>query len=518
MADPLTGPRPEPRTPDTAFVLGGGGMLGGYQVGMLRALLERDIKPDLVIGTSVGSIQGAILAADPNLSVVAALTDFWHDALTHKIMSVSPRALLANLARLRPAVASQDALRGVLEHHVGAHTRIESLVVPFQCAAASIERSTARYFDYGPLVPALLASSCVPGLWPPVRLGDEHYIDGGVVETVPFTRAVSYGAKHIYVLRLRQRELSLRAPRWPWQVGQTVFEVSRRHRLGQVINMRPDGVTVHLLPTGEEFLEPPDTGLLTSVKEQIEVMGRRIEAGYRSTREYLDATDERKTATIRAKTRVGDRATRSWHNMPGAHGRRSARDLELSAGPKPASAFVQAKLSRFFDLFDSDGDGRISSRDYADSANRVCAAFGHGPDSQAGTALHQAFGTFWTVLCQAAGTEPPAELDRPAFAEALHRLSADPADYDTSLLPAVAAVLGAADRDRDSVLNPAELHTLLTALGVEDGDTRRVALRLDTNNDGVLSLDELDEAFRDFFTSEEPGAVGNMLFGSSTST
>lgn len=485
---------PRNSVPHTAFVLGGGGMLGGYQVGMLRALLEHHITPDLIIGTSVGSIQGAILAADPTPAVVQALTSFWQDALTHKVMGVPVRALLANLVRLRPALATQDALREVLIRHIGAHTRIEDLAVPFQCVAASIERSTARYFDYGPVVPALLASSCIPGLWRPLRIGAEHYIDGGVVETVPLTRAVSFGASEIYVLRLRQRELALTPPRLPWQLGQTVFEVSRRHRLGQVINMRPAGVTVHLLPTGEDLLEPPDTGLHTTLAQQLEVFARRVRAGYESTVAYLEATEERKTATIRSRTLT----------------RRSRRVRDASAS---ASPLVRAKLTRFFDLFDLDGDQRVTDREYARAADRICAAFGVAPESGTGARVHGAFTDFWAGLCREAGVADGGELDRDRYVAALARLTTDTAGYERNVLPAIAAILAAADQDRDAVLNVDELRALLTALRVDTADIHAVSLRLDTNNDGVLSLDELDEAFCDYFTSDEPGAPGNLLFG-----
>ncbi|WP_051179006.1 patatin-like phospholipase family protein [Nocardia concava] len=486
-------------TPGTAFVLGGGGLLGGYQVGMLRALDEHGITPDLVIGTSVGSIQGAILATYRSRDAVDALTDFWHEALTRKVMGVPLRALLSNLVRLRPALATQDALRTVLERHVGARTLIEDLEIPFQCVAASVERSTARYFDHGPLIPALLSSSCIPGLWPPIAIGDEHYIDGGVVETVPLTRAVSYGATEIYVLRLRQRELPLRVPRLPWQLGQTVFEVSRRHRLGQVINMRPAGVRVHLLPTGEDLLEPPDTGLYTTVKEQLEVFERRVSAGYRSTVEYLRAPADRKVATIRSRTRT--------HST-------SDHAIRFAPSPPPVvSGFVRSKLLRFFELLDTDHDGRIDAAHFGAVADRVCVAFGHPVDSHVDHRLRTTFADLWSGLCRTTGTAAESAMTANDFVAAMGALAAAPAAYDDTVLPAVAAILTAADHDRDSVLNTVELATLLTAFGVGSAEIGTAALRLDTNNDGVLSFDELDEAFRDYFTTDERGAAGNLLFG-----
>ena len=61
----------------TAFVLGGGGVLGAVEVGMLRALLERDVIPDLVLGTSVGALNGALVARQPDLGVVDRLMELW---------------------------------------------------------------------------------------------------------------------------------------------------------------------------------------------------------------------------------------------------------------------------------------------------------------------------------------------------------------------------------------------------------------------------------------------------------
>ncbi|MEZ5267078.1 MAG: patatin-like phospholipase family protein [Microthrixaceae bacterium] len=104
------------------------------------------------------------------------------------------------MARTRTSLHSSDALRDLLEDSLPA--RFEDLEVPFGCVAACIETAHERWFTEGPLVPAVLASCAVPGLLPAVRLGDEHFIDGGVIDSIPVRRAIDAGATTIYVLQV----------------------------------------------------------------------------------------------------------------------------------------------------------------------------------------------------------------------------------------------------------------------------------------------------------------------------
>jgi NTE family protein len=99
-------------------------------------------------------------------------------------------------------------------------------------------------------VPAVLASCAVPGILPPVRIGDEHFYDGGLVHSIPIGRAVREGARTIYVLQVGRIESPLTAPRRPWQVGLVAFEIARRHRFAEEMSELPDDVAVHVLPTG----------------------------------------------------------------------------------------------------------------------------------------------------------------------------------------------------------------------------------------------------------------------------
>src|SRR5215218_2250823 len=171
----------------TAFVLGGGGVLGAVEVGMLQALFERGIRPDLVVGTSVGAINGALVAADPTPGAVDRLRAVWEDLASSGVLAGSVLARVRTLVRTRTHLHPREPLRDLLERHLPVRTFAE-LTVPFQCVAASIERAAEHWFTKGALVPAVLASSAVPGLLPPVEIDGEHYLDGGLVHSIPVGR------------------------------------------------------------------------------------------------------------------------------------------------------------------------------------------------------------------------------------------------------------------------------------------------------------------------------------------
>lgn len=236
--------------PRTAFVLGGGGMLGAAEVGMLGALLEAGIRPDVVVGSSVGAINGAMVAAHPTIAQVELLGALWRGIAADDTFGGSLLDRLATLARSRTHIHSPAPLRRQLSERLPAS--FEELEVPFQCVAASIERAAARWFDAGALIPAVLASCAVPGLLPPVQIDGEHYLDGGLVHSIPLGRAIELGAHDIYVLQVGRIEAPLRRPRWPWEVALIAFEISRRHSFVEDMARVPDGVTVHALPTGRD--------------------------------------------------------------------------------------------------------------------------------------------------------------------------------------------------------------------------------------------------------------------------
>jgi NTE family protein len=235
----------------TAFVLGGGGMLGAAEVGMLQALAEHGVEPELVLGTSVGAINGAAYACDPGRPAAERLAEMWAELGSSDVFGGNVVSQVATLARSGTHLYGNEALRALLATHLTVG-RIEDLAVPFQCVAACVERAAAHWFTSGPLAEAVLASCAVPALLPPVRIGAEHFLDGGLVDSLPVGRAVALGATEIYALHVGRLEQPLEAPRWPWEVASVAFEIARRSRFTDAMGALPTGVNVHVLPTGTE--------------------------------------------------------------------------------------------------------------------------------------------------------------------------------------------------------------------------------------------------------------------------
>jgi NTE family protein len=267
-----------------AFVLGGGGVLGVAEVGMARALLEAGVRPDLVCGTSVGAINGAAIAADPTPEGAEYLLAIW-DALAHEgILDGSLIRRTAEVVRRGTSVQGNGALRRMLRDRLPAQS-FEDLAVPFECVAASIERAREHWFSTGDLIEPILASCALPGVFPPVRIGDEHFFDGGLVNSIPLDRAVALGADTVWVLHVGRLEEELAAPRFPWEVAFVAFEISRRHRFLSDLERVGSDITVHVLPSG--LPQRPAATWSNLRYRDTRRIARRAELAYDATREYL---------------------------------------------------------------------------------------------------------------------------------------------------------------------------------------------------------------------------------------
>ncbi|MGB3301549.1 patatin-like phospholipase family protein [Gordonia sp. (in: high G+C Gram-positive bacteria)] len=184
----------------TAFVLSGGANLGAIQVGMLRALAERSIEPDLLVGTSVGALNAAFLAGRGfRPDVVDELGDIWRGLHTWQLFPPNPKHIVGALIGHENAIFGDHGLRALNEKHLN-FDRIEDARIPLTVVATDLLTGNEVDIDSGPTIEAILASAAIPGLLPPVDRDGRLLIDGGVADNAAISSAMTRKADTIYVL------------------------------------------------------------------------------------------------------------------------------------------------------------------------------------------------------------------------------------------------------------------------------------------------------------------------------
>jgi len=181
-----------------AFVLSGGVSLGAIQVGMLKALFKAGVKPDLLVGTSVGAINAAWIAGWPSTEGVAKLEEIWLGLRRDDVFPLGWAAATGLLGKTNH-LFSNAALRNLLERNLP-YERLEQAAVPVHVVTSELRSGRAVVLSGGPAVPSLLASCAIPGVFPPVTIGRRDLVDGGVANHTSIDAAVALGATRIYVL------------------------------------------------------------------------------------------------------------------------------------------------------------------------------------------------------------------------------------------------------------------------------------------------------------------------------
>jgi NTE family protein len=269
--------RPDGEATDRcAFVLSGGGSLGAVQVGMLRALFENDRRPELLVGTSVGAVNAAWVAARPEPEAMDDLTEIWLSLRRNDVFPLSPVTGALGLLGQSNHFISNDSLRSLLERHIP-FSRLEEASIPLHVVATDLKSGRATILDSGPTVAALLASCAIPGVFPPVTIARRDYIDGGVANHTPITVAVELGANSIYVLPVG----------YPWLNREPTNALGMAlHALARIVEQKLDAevaiyrglANIHVLPALDiADVSPAD---FSHTREL-------IDWGYEAARRYL---------------------------------------------------------------------------------------------------------------------------------------------------------------------------------------------------------------------------------------
>src|SRR6266508_2029377 len=144
------------------FVMGGGGNLGALQVGMLRALAERSITPSIVVGCSVGALNGAAYCQEPTLAGIAKLEELWHSLDGKDVLPTGWVPTAVQLARRGDAIHTLAGLRRVIESILTVE-QFEELAIPLHCVATALVEAREEWFTTGSIADAIVASSAARG-------------------------------------------------------------------------------------------------------------------------------------------------------------------------------------------------------------------------------------------------------------------------------------------------------------------------------------------------------------------
>jgi predicted acylesterase/phospholipase RssA len=179
----------------TAFVLSGGASLGAIQVGMLRALYQRGIAPDFIVGTSAGALNGAFIASRPqSVETADALADVWRGLRRGQVFPLNPLTSLLGFLGARDHLVPDAGLRRVLRAHLE-REYLEQLPIPLHVVAVDVVTGEELRLSTGPVADAVMASASIPAVLAPVSWAGRMLMDGGVANNTPISHAVDLQAR-----------------------------------------------------------------------------------------------------------------------------------------------------------------------------------------------------------------------------------------------------------------------------------------------------------------------------------
>ncbi|MBP9115049.1 MAG: patatin-like phospholipase family protein [Acidimicrobiia bacterium] len=229
-----------------AFVLSGGANMGCAQVGMLQALFEHGIYPDLLIGTSVGALNAAALATNPTISGISDLTEFWKNIKTGDVFPGGSFTRAWNLLKRDLYLVENTGLSKVIDRATRVR-EIEDLQLPIRIVTCDLTTGEEIIYSKGPLKEALLASAALPGVFPPIKHDGRILVDGGVVNAVPIWHAISEDVGEIYVLNVSGSS-PIKNLRTPLDVITRSFSISRSQRFDTELREAKHNIKVFHMP------------------------------------------------------------------------------------------------------------------------------------------------------------------------------------------------------------------------------------------------------------------------------
>lgn len=231
-----------------ALVLGGGGMLGAFQVGLLKSLFRRGFRPGLVVGTSAGALNAAFVAFHPDEDAIARLEAIWNDVQFARLFHRNLFRMAFCVASKRLCVYSNDYLRKIILSNAE-QDDFAAAEVPLFVTTTDLKTGEKVVFSNGRISEALLASTAIPGLFSPVRIGGRVLVDGAVAAHLDIETALRVGASEVLAIDPTP-PLSTSFPKHILGVLTRSADVMMRRQIERDVNCYQDEARITVLRPG----------------------------------------------------------------------------------------------------------------------------------------------------------------------------------------------------------------------------------------------------------------------------
>jgi NTE family protein len=219
-----------------AFVLSGGANRGALEVGVLQVLLEHDIRPQILVGTSVGALNAAFLATNPTLEGARLLEQMWRQASEKVIERRDYVAALLRFVTGKSSLYDSNKLKELIESYFPKDIRLFSDIKAAELYITAVDLNSGELYVFGidrsqSIIDAIMASSAVPMVLGPWQYEGHQYVDGGVVSDLPMRVAVDAGATELYAIDIGPLQLAKRTPRGVLRVAAQTMDAVISHQL-----------------------------------------------------------------------------------------------------------------------------------------------------------------------------------------------------------------------------------------------------------------------------------------------